>query len=54
MINLGTGSGTTVRELVAAFQRVVGDEAPVCESGPRPGDVVGCFTRSDRAKRLLG
>ncbi len=54
VINLGTGSGTTVRELVAAFQAVCGAGLPVRESGPRPGDVVGCFTRSDRARQLLG
>lgn len=54
VINLGTGSGTTVRELVRAFQREVGGTADVHEAGPRPGDVVGCFTRSDRGKQLLG
>jgi len=54
VINLGTGSGTTVRELVSAFQREVGGSADVQEAGPRPGDVVGCFTRSGRAKQLLG
>jgi len=54
VLNLGTGSGTTVRELVAAFQAVVGGEASVNESGPRPGDVIGCYTKSDKAQRLLG
>ncbi|MGZ4594670.1 MAG: UDP-glucose 4-epimerase GalE [Actinomycetes bacterium] len=53
VINLGTGSGTTVHELVAAFRAVVGD-LPVRESGPRPGDVVGCYTRCDKAEQLLG
>jgi len=54
VINLGTGSGTTVRELVDAFQRVVGGEGQIEESGPRPGDVVGCFTLSEKAERMLG
>ena len=54
VINLGTGLGTTVRELVAAFQEVTGEPLDVQESGPRPGDVVGCYTRSDRASTLLG
>jgi UDP-glucose 4-epimerase len=53
VINLGTGDGTTVRELVTAFQAVVGD-FPVTETGPRPGDVVGCCTRTAKAERLLG
>lgn len=54
VVNLGTGSGTTVRELVEAFRSVVGDGLQARESAPRPGDVVGCFTRTDKAGRLLG
>ena len=54
VVNLGTGTGTTVRELVAAFQEAVGDTLAVREAGPRPGDAVGCFTRSDKARTLLG
>jgi UDP-glucose 4-epimerase len=54
VINLGTGTGTTVTELVAAFNSVVAPPVAVTETGPRPGDVAGAFTRSDRAKRLLG
>jgi UDP-glucose 4-epimerase len=52
-INLGTGTGTTVRELVAAFNSVVERPVDVVEAPPRPGDVAGAFTRSDRAQRLL-
>ncbi|MET8289497.1 UDP-glucose 4-epimerase GalE [Streptomyces sp. NPDC005132] len=54
VINLGTGTGTTVRELVEAFNSVVTPPVAVIESGPRPGDAAGAFTRSDRAKLLLG
>lgn len=54
VINLGTGTGTTVRELIAAFDEVTGERLPVVEQGRRPGDVVGCFTRTDKARRLLG
>lgn len=54
VVNLGTGRGTTVRELVGAFQDAVGDRLQVQEAGPRPGDAVGCFTRSDKASDLLG
>jgi len=52
-VNLGTGTGTTVRELVAAFNSVVEPPVEVVEAPRRPGDVTGAFTRSDRAKRLL-
>lgn len=53
-INLGTGRGTTVRELVTAFEQVIGTPLRIRESAPRPGDVAGGFTRSERARQLLG
>ena len=52
-VNLGSGTGTTVRELIAAFDSVVGQPVATVEAPRRPGDGAGCFTRSDRAKRLL-
>jgi UDP-glucose 4-epimerase len=52
-INLGTGAGTTVRELAAAFNSVVDRPVEVTEAPRRPGDVTGAYTRGDRAKRLL-
>ncbi|MDX6255533.1 MAG: UDP-glucose 4-epimerase [Frankiales bacterium] len=52
-INVGTGTGTTVRELVAAFRAIVGD-FQADEAPRRPGDVIGSYTRSDRAAGLLG
>ncbi len=54
VINLGTGSGTTVREFVAAFRRVCPTPIRVREAPPRPGDVVGSYTRIERARALLG
>ena len=54
VINVGTGTGTTVRELLGAFNSVVGGPVEVRDAGRRPGDVVGAYTRIDRAKRLLG
>jgi UDP-glucose 4-epimerase len=53
-INLGTGTGTTVRELVAAFNSVAPRPVQTVEGPRRPGDSPGGYTRSDRAKRLLG
>jgi UDP-glucose 4-epimerase len=52
-INLGTGTGTTVRELVAAFNSVADQPVETVDAPRRPGDAIGAFTRSDRAKRLL-
>ncbi|MGG2463750.1 UDP-glucose 4-epimerase GalE [Streptomyces sp. RGM 3693] len=53
-INLGTGSGTTVRELCTAFNNVVSTPLATVDTDPRPGDVAGGYTRSERAEKLLG
>jgi UDP-glucose 4-epimerase len=54
VINLGTGDGTTVRELVAAFENVFGHPVPVSEAPPRPGDAIGAYANVDTAAELLG
>ncbi|WP_405715184.1 UDP-glucose 4-epimerase GalE [Streptomyces sp. NBC_00046] len=54
VINLGTGTGTTVRELLDAFDEVTGTPVPAVDAAARPGDAAGAYTRSDRAERLLG
>ncbi len=54
IINVGTGDGVTVRELVASFERVFGEEVPVREAPPRPGDAVGAFANVDKARDVLG
>lgn len=54
VINLGTGDGTTVRELVDAFTAVVGQGFLVTEAPARPGDVVGAFVDPAKAERALG
>jgi len=54
VVNLGTGTGTTVRELLDAFNRVADRPVQARDAERRPGDVAGAYTRSDRARRLLG
>ncbi len=54
VINLGTGNGVTVIELVEAFQRVYGQKIAVRTADSRPGDVAGAYANADRAKELLG
>ena len=54
VINLGSGAGTTVRELLAEFNRVAGHPVAARAAGRRPGDTAGAYTRIDRAGRLLG
>lgn len=53
-INVGTGEGVTVRELVTAFEKVYGEPVPIVEGPPRPGDAVGAFANADKARRVLG
>ena len=53
VINLGTGRGVTVRELVTAFEKVTGKPINKCDGPARPGDVAGSFCNADTAKRLL-
>jgi UDP-glucose 4-epimerase len=54
VINLGTGRGVTVREMVEAFERVYGKELPKREMPPRPGDVAGSYANANKALDLLG
>jgi len=54
VINLGTGRGVTVREMVVAFEKVYGKTINKVETNPRPGDVAGSFCNADTAGRLLG
>ncbi|MEU0314085.1 UDP-glucose 4-epimerase GalE [Nocardioides sp. NPDC006273] len=53
-INIGAGDGVTVREMIAAVERVVGRPIPTTEAPPRPGDAVGAFANADKALELLG
>ncbi|MGH3505561.1 MAG: NAD-dependent epimerase/dehydratase family protein, partial [Nocardioidaceae bacterium] len=54
IINIGTGEGVTVRELLAAFERVYGGTVPTREAPPRPGDAVGAYANVDKARAVLG
>jgi UDP-glucose 4-epimerase len=54
VMNIGTGRGVTVRELVKAVERVSGVSIDVREAPARPGDAVGAFANVDRAKDRLG
>ncbi len=54
VVNLGTGRGVTVREMVNAFEQVYGKAINKREVDRRPGDITGAFTNADTAARLLG
>ena len=54
ILNLGTGRGVTVRELVDVVGQVLGRPVPVQEAPRRPGDAAGAYANVDRARELLG
>ena len=54
VINLGTGEGVTVREMVDAFEHVYGQTINKAEKPPRPGDIAGAFANANKARDLLG
>ena len=53
-INLGTGKGTSVLELVTAFSKVYGQPIPYQFSDRRVGDIASCYASADKAQALLG
>lgn len=52
--NLGTGTGSTVLEVVAAFQRATGQEIPYELTDRRPGDVTAAYADPQKAAAELG
>ncbi|HEX7640362.1 MAG TPA: UDP-glucose 4-epimerase GalE [Burkholderiaceae bacterium] len=53
-VNLGTGRGCSVLELVAAYARASGREIPFDVVPRRAGDVDACYADPARARELLG
>lgn len=53
-INLGTGKGSSVLELVNAFTEVTGRNVPYQFTARRPGDIASCYASADKAQQLLG
>ncbi len=53
-INLGTGKGTSVLELVHAFEKASGVTIPYVIAPRRPGDIATCYADTEKAARLLG
>ncbi|TMG73776.1 MAG: UDP-glucose 4-epimerase GalE [Betaproteobacteria bacterium] len=53
-VNLGTGRGYSVLEVVSAFERASGRPIPYRIEPRRPGDVAASYTDPSLARRLLG
>lgn len=54
IINLGTGVGYSVLDIVNAFTRVNQVEVPYQIAPRRPGDIDACFADPAKARKLLG
>lgn len=53
-INIGTGNGYSVLDVISAFGKAWGSEIPYVIGPRRPGDIAECYADSTLAKELLG
>jgi UDP-glucose 4-epimerase len=53
-INLGTGQGYSVLQMIAALEQASGRRIPYKIGPRRPGDIAACYADASRAERLLG
>jgi UDP-glucose 4-epimerase len=54
VFNLGTGRGTSVLEMVRAFEAASGRAVPLVVAPRRPGDVAACWADPGKAAAALG
>jgi UDP-glucose 4-epimerase len=53
-VNLGTGRGNSVLEMVRAFEKASGRKVPYRIAPRRPGDVAQCYADPALAQEILG
>ena len=53
-INLGTGTGYSVLDMVKAFEKASGKDVPYCIAPRRAGDIAKCYANPSYAKEVLG
>ena len=54
VFNLGTGKGTSVLELLRAFEETLGKPIPYKVTERRPGDLATCWASTEKAAEILG
>jgi UDP-glucose 4-epimerase len=54
ILNLGTGRGSSVREVIDTTKRVSGVDFPVTYTERRPGDPVAVYADNTKARTVLG
>ena len=52
--NLGTGTGSSVLEVINAFEKVSGQKLPYRIIGRREGDVISAYANTNKANKILG
>jgi UDP-glucose 4-epimerase len=52
--NLGTGTGSSVLEVIQSFERVSGKKLPYKLVSRREGDVILAYANTDKANNILG
>lgn len=53
VINVGTGEGYSVLQVLKAYEKACGHEIPYVIAPRRPGDIATCYADTKKAKRLL-
>ncbi len=53
-VNLGTGKGYSVLQVLHAYEKACGKELPYKIMDRRPGDIAECYADTQKAKELLG
>ncbi len=53
-VNLGTGRGYSVLEVIRAYEKASGRPIPYEIVGRRTGDIASCFADPSLAKSILG
>ncbi len=53
-VNLGTGKGSSVLDVLHAFEKACGKEIPYKIMPRRPGDIAWCYSDPSKARALLG
>ena len=54
IVNLGTGHGYSVLDMVKAFEKVTGKPIPYKIMPRRPGDIDECYADPSYAEKILG
>jgi UDP-glucose 4-epimerase len=52
--NVGTGTGSSVLEVINTFEKISGKKLPYKIVGRREGDITSAYANTDKANNVLG